>query len=492
MEQNRPSPRLFALCILLLMAGSGIWLWLNERPQGIHQWRQTDCTAQAWNYAKHDLPLLKPQVHNLAGKDGYAASEFPIIYYIVGKAYTLFGYHEYVFRITNLLIFIAGLWAIYAMSCRFISDKRLQLVPMLLLATAPFYFYYGAHFLPNVPAMSLAWLGWLMIFRWIDKPKRITLLLAIMLFTLAALLKMSEGLHGCIAGAVLLFHVPTHLRTRAHYVFVGICGAAFVGIVYWWYSYTTAYNDTYGNHGSLLGIIPIWHMNATMMQHMLASVFKGWLFHYFNVFAWCILVLMLFVFIRRFRQLHPLLRTITLWCMLASFVYMLLWTQAFEVHDYYMLTPLAAVVFMSITVVTYLSAHLSLKRWHTWVLGIIACISIGYNGYMQDYRIHASKYQNVHNGFKTMAGYLDTIGVSREDKVVCVPDFSPNISLYLIDRPGWTEAFNNDKYNIHYFVTQGAKYLLVADPKYAQSPMYAPYMRHKIGEYEGIGVYRIE
>ncbi len=130
MEQRRPSPRLFAMCMLLLIAGSGIWMWLNERPQGVHQWRQTDCASQARNYDKHDLPLLQPQMHSQLGKEGYAASEFPIIYYIVGKEYAAFGYHEYLFRITNLLICIAGLWAIYAMSCRFIPDRRLQLLPM--------------------------------------------------------------------------------------------------------------------------------------------------------------------------------------------------------------------------------------------------------------------------------------------------------------------------------------------------------------------------
>ncbi|MDZ7774841.1 MAG: hypothetical protein U5L09_04110 [Bacteroidales bacterium] len=89
----------------------------------------------------------------------------------------------------------------------------------------------------------------------------------------------------------------------------------------------------------------------------------------------------------------------------------------------------------------------------------------------------------------------NTLGIEPRELVIAIPDPSNNISLYLMNQPGFTEFGINHlqgKERIEYLMSKGAKYLFISDKKVYKEDKYnylEPYMKHKIGEYKNIDVY---
>ena len=79
---------------------------ISLEPQSIHAWRQSDCVSFALNYCMEDRGLLEPSIHFIGGNDnGKTVSEFPIVYYTIGKIWRITGQHEFIYRGFVLALF---------------------------------------------------------------------------------------------------------------------------------------------------------------------------------------------------------------------------------------------------------------------------------------------------------------------------------------------------------------------------------------------------
>ena len=112
---NSINPNLYFIFLLLLFLI--IYDYpsiLFKRPQSVHHWRQSDCASIALNYYQTGMHFFQPQTHNLTSDNnttGYCAtSELPIGYYFIAILYKVFGYHDFIFRFVNTLIFLLGLF----------------------------------------------------------------------------------------------------------------------------------------------------------------------------------------------------------------------------------------------------------------------------------------------------------------------------------------------------------------------------------------------
>lgn len=103
---------LFLTLLISVSLYYGYHKTLSFRPQSVHAWRQADCASITLNYYKNGMNFFKPQVHNLTsdgGTTGYTAtSEIPVLYYFSAFLYKIFGPHEMIIRLINMLIFF---WA---------------------------------------------------------------------------------------------------------------------------------------------------------------------------------------------------------------------------------------------------------------------------------------------------------------------------------------------------------------------------------------------
>jgi len=93
--------------------------------------------------------------------------------------------------------------------------------------------------------------------------------------------------------------------------------------------------------------------------------------------------------------------------------------------------------------------------------------------------------------FTTITPYIRSLGIIREDKVISIPDFSFNISLYLMDQKGWTgfSNDNNDSIKIAEKIELGAKYLFISDSDLLSKDYLQSFLDNKIGTYNDVEIF---
>src|SRR3990167_4511133 len=92
-------PRIYSIVFLAFFLGLSLFYnyqeVLFEKPQGIHKWRQTDCATQAFNYRDSGVSFWEPRILNQGyDKGGKTTSDFPLLYFIIGKIWSVAGNHE--------------------------------------------------------------------------------------------------------------------------------------------------------------------------------------------------------------------------------------------------------------------------------------------------------------------------------------------------------------------------------------------------------------
>ena len=144
--------------LFLILVAALSWLYgyheiIFKRPQSVHYWRQADCASLALNYYQHGMEFFKPQTHNLTSNGGTtgnaSTSETPLLYYTVAVMYHVFGYHEYLYRLLNTLLFLTGLYYLYRLSSNVLRSQFWSTLLPLLVFTSPVLVYYGNNFLSN-------------------------------------------------------------------------------------------------------------------------------------------------------------------------------------------------------------------------------------------------------------------------------------------------------------------------------------------------------
>ncbi|MCB0568311.1 MAG: glycosyltransferase family 39 protein [Phaeodactylibacter sp.] len=493
----------FAAYLVVLMATAGVQQTLFYRPQSVHQWRQADCTSQSLNYYQNDISFWTPQMHTRQGKNGFAASEFPLIYYITAKLYGLFGFHEFLHRGLNLLIAVLSWWLLFLLSARLIGNAWLGLIPVVFLSTAPYYFFYANNFLPNVPGLAFALMGWYAFIRY-RKGERPAWLYAFgLLMLLSALFKVSDAISFvAVIGLAALSQfnwkgLPERLLPRRHWGHFALIVAIVVGLTAWWYLYARHFNEVNGNKQSLQSILPIWQMSDEDWRLADYMILDIWWTHYQHPVWTYLLVALGLCCALLWRKLNPFLKWATLLLFLGTLAYSLLWFKAFPMHDYYAVTQLIFPVFLLITILEFVYRWLKARRQaYTYALGIVlaglSVLGIVHNAKVQSLRYDTYQFQShLPQGMYELEPYLRSIGINREALVVSVPDASPNITLYLMNNPGFTEAFHGPDFDMAWLQSRGAEYLVVNDSSYLQKERYQPYLGKQVGSYKGILVFDI-
>jgi len=489
------------IVLILLVSLTGSWKIFNLHPASVHQWRQSDCAAYVKTFYRNHTNILTPGTYNLAGKEGRVISEFPVIYYVAAKIQTFTGEHYWVVRGLTFLCYVIGLIALLGCIRKWIPQKLYAFFPVIILATTPYYYYYAINFLPNVPAISFSFIGFYMLLKYEEKGSMRFFIPGVLFFTLAMLLKPTDG------GILFIAYVLTKVwgvfsvqDKKAAKKIIPLVGAtAFIILLNMiWVKYVNRYNDLNGNHQNLIGIYPIWDMDKGLIKYTAQRVLLEWS----NVFQQKVLLVLLaffsVIYIIKWEQLHLFLRRLTLLLILGAIAYSVLWFKAYTDHDYYQLILVFPALFISVTVMEYYVRRVRPSRnvrFANAVVGglcIAIAISIYHNRNIQAERYSNPIYSNTNPALFEIEPYLLTLGIQPDDPVVCVPDKSPNISLNAINRYGYTEEFNSESYNIYNFKAQGARYLIITDSSYLDNPLYIPFEKKKIGEYKGIYVFGME
>ncbi len=406
---------LAVLLVIVVLATNSLRVF-NYPPRSVHQWRQSDCAAYVKTYYRTGSNLLQPATYNLAGKEGRVVSEFPVIYYLSAQIQRLTGEHYWVVRGLTFLCYLTGLFALLACIKKWLPHPFLALFPVLVLATAPYYYYYAINFLPNVPAISFSFVGLYCFLVYEERRKIITLLTGTFFFMLATALKPTDGGIVWLAymGVVCVRLLPGKKAAiqKQNIVPLLLASAAIAISILGWTKYVNWYNDQNGNHQNLIGIYPIWDMDKDLIRYTAKRIITEWS----NVFQQKLLLLVLLaclpVYLWKWRALHPFLRLFSLFILLGTGAYAILWFKAFTDHDYYQLPFVLAGVFLALTVLEYFNRVLAprlprvaLTACYT-LCAALALISIYHNRNIQQERYTNKEYTYLNPAIYEVEPYL--------------------------------------------------------------------------------------
>ncbi|HEX7410899.1 MAG TPA: glycosyltransferase family 39 protein [Bacteroidales bacterium] len=496
---------------------------LNKGPLNVHLWRQTDCLSITRNYSE-GASFFKPETNILLADDNttsLSVAEFPILYYIVGMIWKLFGESYLSYRLFYLLILFAGLFAFYK-SLRIILNNNFWATTIsLLLFTSPVYVVYGVSFLTDVPAFSFVLIALYFFLQYHRKKAQKLLFISIAFFALAGLIKISSLIAFIFLFAILILESLSikslgkrKLFNCNKYEWTGFISVILVVIS--WYSYVEYFDALHGFKYSAGSIFPIWNVEKDAIGKLFININNFTSYVFFNRLMLFTLLIIGIINLFLWRRIPVFAYLTNIIIALGGIIYFILWASILGIHDYYFTALLILFVGILIPFIWFIKTNHP-DIFNGYPIKIFLVIFLSYNFVYcfvvvklktfasqgefvfvgnQEF-VNLMKWTNWDvstnlNRFESMKPYIREIGIKKEDKVISLPDPSFNISLYFTNQKGWSDYLNYSKSeDIEKLIQKGAKYLFISDPKLLKEEFLAPFLSNKIGDYKGIGIFKL-
>lgn len=479
------------------------------KPQSTHTWRQSDAASFALNYYQYNRFITHPRLHNRMQADGYMVGEFTGLYFLSAQLYKVFGVHEFIPRFLCLLILFGGLLGLFKMTFDITNSVFFAYIVPLLLFSAPVVTYYGNNFLPDIPAFGFVLMGWGAFMTYYKKEKIRALYVAGLCFAMAGLLKVTLLLSVVALGGLFvlewldwlslkkddkLFKHPWHT--------VGVF-AGTVLIVIAWYAFSIYYNQKHGSAYFLTSTNAPWDTDRLdWFTYTIYRVFYFWSGYYFFTLTHYLIIFLAFVVLLGKRFVGNFLYGMTLLSFIGAFLVLQLWFYQFLDHDYYVIPGYMFVIFLLLSAIVLFKKHYA-HIYQSWVframvVGFLALNIWHANGTIQEryegklqYKLNEHLYENQ------FQDYMTGLGIDQQDMVISVPDKSPCSSLYIINRPGFSEWLNVNgaplyESHVRDFIKRGAQYLIVHDKNYLEQENIKNFLEYEIGDYKGIKIYSLK
>jgi hypothetical protein len=478
-----------------------------KRPQSVHHWRQSDCASLALNYYQSGMHFFKPQTHNLTSDDnttGYSApSELPVGYYFIAILYKIFGYHDFIFRFINTIIFLLGLFYLFKICSLFFNDFFWSSAIPLFLFTSPVLVYYGNNFLTDSSAFAFALIAWYFFLKYYFNKKLKYYYISMLFFLLAGSFKISALIS--LAAILILFIIESagiiKVKSESKIFTKPILNLVPVFLIIFiigsWVYFAKSYNISHRTGYFSTGVFPVWNLDNSEIRIVIKNIKELWLnqyFHVYSLFFFGAVFLISIVFIRKTNRFLMLTSLIFL---LGAALFSVLWFRTLKDHDYYIINLYILLVFIVLNSGLLFKTHLPViySSRYTKVLFLFFLLfnlhyarkqlNDRYYGWWTEYK----DYKDYH----TITPYLRNLGIRQLDTVVCLPDNS-HFTLYLMNQRGWTECmgYNSDSASITYSIYHGAKYLIVNGNEVIKRKYLLSFIKNPVGQFNNIKIYRLD
>ncbi|MFK8105059.1 MAG: hypothetical protein AB8G15_21260 [Saprospiraceae bacterium] len=480
-------------------------------PQSTHVWRQTDGAGIALNYHFAKMEFLRPQIMNVCNDDGYTVSEFPILYYLSAVYYRLFGVEEGVLRILSLVFVFWGLLSLHRLSYLLIKEATMAICLPLLVFSSPLLAYYSFNFLPDPAALGLTFCAWYYYYQW-RKHDQIRYL-SLFLFTtlLAGLLKVIS-LISLIALLIIwliqkfriaAFNAKTSFtisKSYGHFICLSFPLLLVGGWLYWTHQYNSQHSGYF-----FAGILPLWSLVSEAQTLIFKKLVTKWSWVYFHPMIHGVVGVAFIYFLGKRKAQNPILWWGMGLLFLANVAVYLLWFKQFNHHDYY------AISLFVFPVLVLLNLGYELQRKQPqllqhWVFKLsligFTCFHIFYakQELIFRYKVDSNYKAGINPNFYETAALQDWLQrkqIRYEDKVLSLPDVSPNISLYYYRLRGWTNYNVKESWvpyadrrtytakSIRYLIQEkDCRYLLINQRSYAERPEFKDFLDYPLGDFK--------
>ena len=501
---QHPVKRDIVFFILLLLA---CWMvgWdsaLSKQQSEPHLWRQSDCLSLAMNYAKGNS-FFEPEIHSRIsdnGTSGKTAAEFPVIYYAVGKIWSVTGMQIWIFRLFTGLLGVIALLCLYRTLLLITGGNWFwsALGPMLLLAS-PIYVFYGIGFLTNVPAFDCTLIAWYFFVRYVYDPREKLLAWSMLFFTLSVLLKISAFTSFIILVFVFVTDTTGIIRYRSNgklfrrpLVAAGLLLIPVVSSLLWQLGFVEPYCALHGGRYSFTSPVPVWEYSAKEQKHIWEIFFTYTIYQIFPVWIWLAGGAGLVYLCSQFRKVNWFW-LFSIPAMLAGHLsFSLLFFFCLDGHDYYHADVLFLFVLIYGGVVHHLGrAETELLKSRFARFAVVGVTLYALYGSATNLKLRFfGEYGNeVSTGafeskatietlnrfagdfylmrtYRLVGNELDKRGFADTVPVISINDVSFNSTLVMMHRPGYTNMENwfSDSATTADRIRKGAQLLIVENP----------------------------
>lgn len=484
---------------------------INLPPQSTDLWRQADCYTIAINYYQNGFHFFKPQVHFLFDQNGYAAGEFPLIYFVSALLFKVFGVHYFLFKGLNLLIFFAGLYSLFKISLKLTKDLLYSFILSILYFCTPVIFFYANNFLSDVSALSFNIIGALFFIKFIDKNKKKNLWLAASCFALAGLLKASASIF-LIAIICALFAELFIAKKKSNYFKVINSNKiplffSFIlslSLIVAWYFYAIEFNKS--NHTVFFGTKamkgwPIWENNRDGFKetiHYFRSIHLE-ILSVVNVFLFSLSVILIVAFIKK---VDKLILLILIFLSIGITLFIAYFWKGFQDQQYYLVNliilPILSMLAAYKIVVSFNLNEISIK--FSYAILILSTLFVIY----KSKNVYKCYYKGGWRHQKLMEVYYDnnietkltSAGIGKKEIVISLTDGTPNGTLSMLNRRGWSSyGFNKSqsftKASFETKIKMGARFLILNDTSLFSNEIIKYYAKTCVGNYKGLFFYKL-
>jgi hypothetical protein len=480
-----------------------------KRPQTIHHWRQSDCASFALNYYQSGMHFFHPQTNNLTSDNDTtsytATSEIPILYYFVAILYKIFGYHDFIYRILNTLIFLCGLFFLFKTLYYLLDNFFWSSTITLFFFTSPILVYYGNNFLTDSSAFAFVLVAWYFFIQFYQSNSQRSFYLSMLFFLIAGSFKIFALISFASISIVFIAELLGISRYRGKSKLFSKPKAQIIPflliiiIIGGWAEYAHHYNYIHQSEyfSTSTRMFSLWNMDSASIHNVIEHVRKIWLNQFFHVSSLYMLgglFLLTLIFIKKSNKF---LSTINLLLFFGTITYVVIFFAIFQDHDCYTINLYIFLIFIFITFISLLKNHF-VRIYNSPYIKVVFFLFLIFNV------AHARKeiYNRYHGwwteypeykDYHTITPYLRSIGIKPLDPIVCLPDYS-HFTLYLMNQRGWTECMGNNKDSagIALSVTRGAKYLIVNGEEVLRRPYIQSFLSHPIGQYGLVRIYKFD
>ncbi len=490
--RNLPIRYQALLLLMVLFSLYGVFDHFFDGILPIHEWRKTDSLSIALNYAK-GASFLEPQTQWIsANGTRNAAAEFPIIYFILGKLWQVFGHHEWISKVLSISILFIAI-SLFSEVMEFLfQQKKKALLFVFVMASSPVLIFYSDSILPNLYAFAFVLLGAYGTFKFIRSEHVFWLGFLTLFFALAVLIKITSLICLLSFGSAYFFFTLVRqgqsFKTHAYFWFSFLLSFALILLAtYLWYAYAIRYNEKVGSDLFSTTVRPIWEVDAETRK---AIWQQFWQYMLPGLYHPSMLLLSLIFFV--YAAWKKWIPSYVIWLVIIGFfglvAYFMLWFWVFDVHDYYLIEMLffplvlfyvliqfasrinrskknRRIIYAIWLALTFLQA-ISLAHWSFGKENILTKNTPFVSQYVKGNWGYFHFYHREHLGqLQACAKELQQL-IPKNDTILCLSDPSPNIHLYTLERIGFTqynfhEPFHDETEQIVQFIQKGANFALI-------------------------------
>ncbi|MBK8873445.1 MAG: hypothetical protein IPN13_05780 [Bacteroidetes bacterium] len=197
------------------------------------------------------------------------------------------------------------------------------------------------------------------------------------------------------------------------------------------------------------------------------------------------------------RHTNKLLLAILIFLYLGTASFAILMVRQFTNHEYYIIALFPVFFFQLLVSAEAIKKYHKRKLiQHTLIVVVLATVVTSAITTRKFLKERFSIAGAVNSGtdsylvYHDIEPYLRSLGIRYDQEVLSYFDYSPNVTLYLMNQKGWTIPLGKNESSLEAVLKMKADYIIF-DERYSSVTTLPEYIKNqKIGQFKSIAIYR--